>query len=661
MSDKVLLLPPQRLLALLAVFVLVMCLHLSQLPVWMFVVASGVFVWRINIMREVWRAPRSLVKVLLLSVTSALLYREYSQWFSLEPMLVLLLLSLTLKLLELRSERDIIFLIFVSYFAIACSFLFAQSVLHTLLALGAVVVTTTVLLQVYHRQVSFVRLLGLACKILLQSALLASVMMLVLPRFNPLWSVPLQSDTAMVGMSDSMSPGAFDQLIKSDRLAFRVTFDEQRITRDQMYWRGLVFDDFDGRRWQRSVPVAREVLFSKVGRSDVVTSASTVRYQVLMEATGHHWLYGVPRVVITPNGSDYIYTAQDEVLQKQVVSQRIQYSATSYLHGVLPQAILSSREYQRYTALPQSFNPKTRKQAQQWRYAVRNTEDYIDSVLTYYKNNFVYTLSPPTLGRHTVDDFLFSTQEGFCEHFASSFVVLMRSVGIPARVVVGYQGGEWDRDNTYLRVYQRDAHAWAEVWIEGQGWLRVDPTAAVASVRTEQGVAAALPQADRGLVGRSHYSFAWLRQLENQWQVMDYRWQSWVLSYDTQKQQSLLKKYVGDLTPLTMLLLIFIPLCVAIIVICFSVFGYRAAWMSKEKKAFLALQKTLARLGVEYQVGDTITHYCDTAIKKYPHLREPLSIIQNECNNIFYASSSGDEKKRQQSLRTIQQQIHHLR
>ena len=657
MSESVFLLPRPLLFSLLAVFALVMLLHVSQLPLWMFLVAGVICIWRINILREVWRAPSLWFKTLLVCVTTALLYVEYAQWFALEPMLTLLLLSLTLKLIELRSERDIVFLICLSYFAIACSFLFEQSVLHTLLALLAVVVTTATLLQVYSRLLPFSQIIRLACKILLQSAVLAGVMMLVLPRLSPLWSVPLQSNSATVGMSDSMSPGEFNALIQSDDLAFRVTFGEQRIPREKMYWRGLVLDDFDGRRWQRSTSVSQSVLQPSVGSKGPLVAGNGIPYEVLLEATENHWLYGIPQAVFESRDKPFIYTPQYEVLQKHSIHQRMRYSAVSYLHGFLPQSALSLREYRRYTALPAQYNPQTQKQAWVWRRSVSNTHAYITAVLDYYRESLTYTLSPPRLGLHTVDEFLFSTQQGFCEHFSSSFVVLMRSVGIPARVVVGYQGGEWDSSNSYLRVYQRDAHAWAEVWLDGQGWLRVDPTAAVAVERAEQGVVAALPQEERALVGRSKSSLAWLNHVRNQWQIIDYRWQRWVLSYDTKQQQSFLERYFGELTPLTMLLLIFIPLFIVIVVICLSLFGLPAHGVSKEKKLFLMLQKKLQRLGIDYCAGDTVGIYCQKAIAVHPSLHASLSIIQAEFESVFYRYDSLNENRLQQSLRILKQEI----
>jgi hypothetical protein len=601
-------------------------------------------------------------------MVAALLFFEYKQWFSVEPMLTLLLLALTLKLLEIRHQRDFLLILFLSYFVIACGFLFDQSVLYSIFSLCVVIINTFVLLQLHSVKLSFKKRLKLTLAMLLQSVVLAVVMMLVFPRISPLWSVPLQSDEAMVGVGDSMSPGDFSQLVRSDRLALRISFNDQLIDRQNMYWRGLVFDDFDGRRWQRSAPVTvtlnntktstRPFLIKKVIEQEKKRpNVSAIEYEVLMEASGNHWLYGVPIVEINGVASPLIYTPQQEVLQKKSVNQRIKYRAISYVGAQLSPADLSNSEYRQYTALASDYNPQAQKTARHWRQQAGSHVAFINKVVDFYRNNFTYTLSPPKLGRHTVDEFLFTTQQGFCEHFASSFTVLMRSVGIPARVVVGYQGGEWDAEKNYLQVYQRDAHAWSEVWLQGQGWRRVDPTAAVAEVRVEQGVRAALPQAERQLLANRTMRFQWLSQLRNQWQLMDYRWQSWVLDYDSSQQQSLLKQYLGNITPIKMVAVVLISLLLVILLISLSLFRSSFKSIAKEKKVYRLLQKKLHSLGVEPESGESIACYCDRAVEKNPRLKQPLALIKAQLESVFYSVDKLSAKDSKTLLVAVKQSI----
>lgn len=653
------LLPRSLLFGLLAVYSGVILLHASQLPVWCFAICIIILLWRINILREKWQAPKALIKALLVAIVVALLFVEYQQWLSIEPMLTLLLLALTLKLIEIRHRRDFLFILFLSYFVIACSFLFNQSVLHSAFSLFVTLMTTMVLIQLNSVQLSLKKRGKLSIIMLAQSSILAVVMMLVLPRIHPLWSVPLQSGEAIVGVGDSMSPGDFDQLIRSNQLALRITFSDQDkvLTRGQMYWRGLVFDQFDGRRWQRSSPVSVTENSSARKRSTPVdrkNTGSAIQYEVLMEPTANQWLYGVRELVVNRSDSTLIYTPENEVFQTQGIHQRIKYSATSFLDVNQSSHVLSHKEYQRYTALVTNSNPQTQEKAKEWRRQTGSDQAYIQKVLDYYRQNFIYTLSPPRLGRHTADEFLFSTFQGFCEHFASSFTLLMRSAGIPARVVVGYQGGEWDTQKQYLRVYQRDAHAWSEVWLQGQGWVRVDPTAAVASIRIQQGVAAALPPSEKSLVGSGMtISYQWVNQLYAQWQVLDYRWQRWVLDYDTHQQQNILQNILGQLNATKIALFVLGVLLLVVLFMATILFRDLFKQTTQEKKLFQQLQKKLLKLGVIPKKGESIAQYCDRASTANPKIDRQLMGIKKELESILYNTHVENKESVKKSLKAI--------
>ncbi|ODS23724.1 hypothetical protein AB835_07450 [Candidatus Endobugula sertula] len=266
--------------------------------------------------------------------------------------------------------------------------------------------------------------------------------------------------------------------------------------------------------------------------------------------------------------------------------------------------------------------------------------EYIHQVLDFYRQNFTYTLAPPRLGQHTVDEFLFSTQQGFCEHFASSFTVLMRNVSVPARIVAGYQRGIWSEDKQYLSVRQKDAHVWVEVWFENQGWVRVDPTAAVASVRIEEGIDSALSESDRVQLNQSQNTFQWLNQLYSQWQQLDYRWQRWVLDYDANKQQSLLRDYLGKITPLNMALALFLPLLLIMLLLSLSSFQHWFAPVAIEVKLYRQLQKKLRTLGVVDQQGETIADYCRRASREHPHLKTQLHRVKQAFERALYGGGN---------------------
>lgn len=634
--------------SVLAVYSIICVLHYSQLPFWMWLVSPVIIVWRIQILREKISPPNKFVKSFFVLFLSGILFLQYNQWLAIEPMVVFLIVALTLKLLEIRHRRDILVIVSLYYFVIACGFLFNQSVIYSLSSLLTIVFTTAILVQLHTTTLSVKKGLGLSAKLLLQSSVLAIVMVLVLPRLNPLWSVPLHSEKAFTGMSDTMSPGDIGDLIRSNALAFRVTFENTPPPQYALYWRGLVLDDFDGRRWQRVESVS-QTISQRMQSSSVISQKkhqvsndlSLSRYEILMEATGQQWLYGIPIAIVNKGVDALFYTKQGEIFQTQKVNQRIKYTVQSQLNELSDVSGLSDVEYRRFTRLPNGRNAQTQKTALQWRQQAGSEQAYIEYVLNYYRKNFTYSLSPPKLGKETVDEFLFDTKQGFCEHFSSSFTVLMRAVGIPARVVVGYQGGEWDDSNAYLQVYQRDAHAWSEVWLKDQGWVRIDPTAAAATIRIEQGVSAALPQSERILIGRSQLDrYRWLQKLQGQWQILDYRWQRWVLDYDTEKQQNILTKYLGDITITKMIMVVVIPLILVALMIGIGLFRSSFIRQSPERKLYRELQKKLERVGVQTRKGEPVRQYCNRAVEQCPHLKQPLEQIANRFEKWLYKPST---------------------
>src|SRR5690606_20431075 len=227
--------------------------------------------------------------------------------------------------------------------------------------------------------------------------------------------------------------------------------------------------------WSRELPAQWQTQFQLQLRGE------PVRYEVILEPTQQHWLFSLP--LPTAIGSGLGYTPDFRVVSRQPVLQRTQYEVESHLNYTVAGHGLSDMERRRSLLLPASVNPQTRRMAKQWFAESRNEQDYVNRILHYFQQEFIYTLEPPLLGHHSIDEFLWGSKQGFCEHFASAFAFMMRAAGIPARVVVGYQGGEVNPLKNFLVVRQADAHAWTEVWFAGQGWLRIDPTAAVAPER----------------------------------------------------------------------------------------------------------------------------------------------------------------------------------
>lgn len=327
-----------------------------------------------------------------------------------------------------------------------------------------------------------------------------------------------------------MTPGSISELIQSDEVAFRARFTDTPPPPGQLYWRGPVLIRFDGRSWEGMVePLRRELQFEPQGPG--------IDYAITLEPHGQHWLFALDLPARLP--PDGRYNTSLMVVNTRPVNDILRYEMRSY-----PQyrtGALTQWEQTYATRLPRTGNPRTRQLAAELQQQYPEPAERVGVALRMFREQpFYYTTRPPLLGKDSVDEFLFTTRRGFCEHYASSFTFLMRAAGIPARVVTGYQGGEYNEMSGYFVVRQSDAHAWAEVWLEERGWVRVDPTAQVAPTRIEQGMYAATVDDDVQVPLFARRDSELLRQLALSWDYLDSAWNEWVLAYGSERQKELL-------------------------------------------------------------------------------------------------------------------------
>lgn len=355
-----------------------------------------------------------------------------------------LVLAFLMKLLELKQRRDVYVVIFLGYFLVGSRFLFSEGLPHATLAGVCMILLlgSQVALHTSH-DVSHWQPVRAAGQMLLQALPIMVVLFIVFPRIGPIWSVNLGDEQASVGLSDTVSPGDVSRLARRSELAFRASFDGASPPAPQeLYWRALVLTDFDGRAWhpvaEHLPPGSNRFVWLRAKRPQPEVGRK-VSYSVIAEPSRKRWLFALPWAFTTTSGIEHM---PERCLQaKRNIEQRLQYHVTSYLD--ILDMTLTETERVRNLALPSQSNPRSRGLAQSWRAKAGSDRLYMQEVLNHYREQpFVYTLRPPTLGRHTVDEFLFRTQRGFCEHYASSFVFLMRAAGIPARIVAGYQGGK---------------------------------------------------------------------------------------------------------------------------------------------------------------------------------------------------------------------------
>ncbi len=445
------------------------------------------------------------------------------------------------KLLETQSPRDRLGLLFVGCFLLVAYFLNSQSMaLAAYMAIAGIALVAAMIANAQSAP-NLRATLGLATRLLLQALPLALLLFVLFPRLQgPLWGLPQQA-AAQTGISDRMSPGDFSQLSQSDEIAFRVEFLTAATNKapdpSALYWRGPVLWDFDGRTWQTRLAVPPNPVRG-------AARGMPISYAVTLEPHRQRWLFllGLPHPL--PPNLPSLETSLGPDLQwltKAPVSQRLRYQIDAELAYRLDADGLGTATRARTLALPEG-NPQARALAQEWVGKARSERAIIEQALHHFRSEpFFYTLNPPLLGDDSVDDFLLRSRRGFCEHYASAFVFLMRAAGLPARVVTGYQGGELNPLGDYWIVRQRDAHAWAEVWLTGQGWTRIDPTAAVAPNRVERGLDAALPAGERR-AGLMTLDANWLMPMRLTWDLLNNQWNQWVLGYNQERQRQFLAR-----------------------------------------------------------------------------------------------------------------------
>lgn len=473
----------------------------------------------------------------------ALVYASFQGKLGRDAGVAMLTAMAGLKLLELRAARDYYVVCLLTYFLVVTNFFFSQAIPTALYLLAVTGLTTSALVRVNSPpSLKGTRCARLGMLMVLESLPMMAVCFVLFPRLpGPLWGVPTDSNSAITGLSDEMTIGHIAHLGTSDEVAFRVAFKGPTPSARDLYWRGPVLWNTDGRTW-------RAGSISNTPAPPVIVQGERVRYDILLEAHGERWLPALDAVVWNDNHA--VAARGRNLLAPQSVKRSVRYSLESALRYRLPD--LSEADRTAALALPRNAHPRTRALAAQWVAEGKTQQALIDAALLNFSSQlFSYTLTPPELPNDSIDGFLFDTQQGFCEHFSASFVVLMRAAGLPARVVTGYQGGEYNTMSDYLLVRQRDAHAWAEVYLDARGWVRVDPTAAVAPSRVSLGGTEYNNARDPlRMLDRDGSAAMFWRGARQLWDSANYHWSQWVLGYSAERQRSLLEALgMEDVTP----------------------------------------------------------------------------------------------------------------
>jgi len=555
----------------------------------------------------------SFVRFIFVLGSSSFFFLYYKTNFTVDMAASFLLLSGTLKLMELSSDREARIFVYVMLYLSSVSFLFEQGFIYAFVQLAIVLCCLYVLLDLSipnssekpfnllkGRWVSLFKLLILALPLVI-------VCFLFVPRISPLWSLPIKNQNSTSGLSETMSPGDIAELAQSADRAFRVQFTGRPPPREQRYWRGFVLDSFDGREWGKT---SRSMKFGKTNRYDPGSFYETEKpaYQVMLEPSQQRFAFALEGSEIASSNLKLndmgIFNLKFDVIQ--ATRYKMSYQSTPIIpwaYTIPTMAKVANKDRVTTNAhldlqVPLTGNPQTKAFVNK----VKQKYGSPEKILTYLLENFnkteyFYTLKPDKLGDDFVDEFLFDTKKGFCSHFAGSLAYMLRLADIPARVVIGYQGGEYNENSNYLILYQYDAHAWVEVKLPDFGWVRVDPTAMVAPERILEGLERAVGP-DGGFLGDDLFALASHRFEMLNWarlrmDELSYQWQKRVVNYNKSEQYDFIRSILGEFSYYTIAYLF-----VCAFVLFFIVLSAYAWLNSNLKKSTYAQRKYIIAIGL---------------------------------------------------------------
>ncbi len=525
-------------MAAAVMFLAAVLLVAANAPVWTVAIAAACAAWRMLVAAGRLAAPRQRRGMrFVFGAATALLVGAVMMSFrtlnGLAAGTALLVLMGALKLLESRGRRDDGIVIGVSLFLLLAAALANQSLYRLPLYLLFILGACSAIMVVAHPAAALPlrAALRLSARALLMAVPLAAACFLFFPRFGSgFWALP-GGGGATTGLSDEMAPGAIDKLVADYEPAFRAKFEGTVPPPEERYWRGPVLNDFDGFTWRR---VRRYYQ-----RAPVTFLGEPLRYQVTLEPTHRNWIFALDTVVESPQPQISLLHDRS-LLRSEPVNESLIYNAVSHLRTA-PQVPLTAEARRHETSLPDGPNPRARQLALQLRARARDDADYARLALDWFRDNKLeYTFEPEPTSLDSVDSVLFDTRRGFCGHFASAYANLMRAAGVPARVVTGYLGGEWNPFGGYFIVRQSDAHAWTEVWLEGRGWTRIDPTAVVQPARLRSGVYEMLGQ-DGAPMEVSILRTPWLARMAQYWDGVNQWWREHVLGFNLRAQFDVLR------------------------------------------------------------------------------------------------------------------------
>lgn len=655
MSAPHALIPRNALVWLLTAQVVALMPHLPRLPLWVAAVWLVCAGWRIQIQRMRWGYPGILVQTLALAGVVAGVWAAQGSLIGLDSAVMLLLLLFMLKLLEMRKPRDALVVIYLGFFIVATAFLFDQGIPLALFQCFSLLILVAALvgLQQTPGRSDPARAMRTAAVLLLQALPLMLVLFMVFPRLGPLWAVNAPGSQARTGLAESMSPADVADLARSGELAFRASFEGAPPPQPLLYWRAMTLARFDGRNWSR-LPLS-----AGQAHGNWQPGGEPVRYQVIVPPSHQPWVFSLRGAQTV---DERLVLNRDFLLQaRRPISQTMAYSAASQLDSLLEPAGLEPLQRRLHLQLPEGFDPRARAFAAELRQQYPRDADLVQALLRHFNvEPFHYTLRPPTLGRHSTDEFLFDSRRGFCAHYAGAMTFVLRAAGIPSRVVAGYQGGELNPRGNYVLVHQFDAHAWVEAWLPGQGWVSFDPTFQVAPERIEDGLESALRGEgsfleDARLAAVRYRNIGWVNNARLLWDDLNYQWQLRVIGYQSERQMDFFRRWLGtaDWQRIGMISLGVLVLCM--LPLAFWILRPDLRPGAPELKAWRRLNRRLARMQLQAGAGEGPRAWQQRLRQALPRQQAELDAFFDAWVGLTYAAV--DDSSRAAELMRMQRSL----
>ncbi len=606
-----------------------------HVPPWLALTTALTLGWRAWLAWNRRALPSRWLLIALTFAGCASVLLQFHRLFGQNAGVALLMLFMALKQLEARSSRDGLAIVFLAYFLALAQFFYSQTIPAALMTAVATIIATAALANLTDPRMNPVAQLRQAILMLVQAIPLMLLLFVLFPRVQgPLWGLPSDAHAGLTGLSDNMAPGSVSQLAQSDAIAFRVRFSGPLPAHQQLYWRGPVLNDFDGQTWRPGHGTPKPTL----PYEEPVSGGTD--YEVTLEPHGKGWLFALELPGQVP--ANALATRDFLLLAKTPVTTRMRYGMRSF-PGL--QAGLDEPEsaLRRELSLPAGSNPRIRALAAEWRRKASSDDDILRLAKSFFlRQHLLYTLSPPLLGQHSADEFLFDTRQGFCEHFANAFAVAMRAAGVPARVVTGYQGGEINPVDGYLTVRQYDAHAWTEVWLRDHGWVRVDPTAISAPTRIDLDLAAAVPAGDAlPLLMRADLS--WLRGLRYRLDAVTNAWNQWVLGYNPERQRELLRRF-GMPSPDWQSMGATLAILSGLSMLALTAWNLRSRLrLDPAARQWARVSRRLARRGLARRPAEGPLDYAARVGAALPQLADGMNIIAITYAHLRYGRGSAQQ------------------